>query len=367
MSFHNNQGMDNIIPIAESLSKDSKYEITMLDLRSLYSQQLSEIKISDNISVVKEKSIFTNIRNLKKPSKLLFLFTKFFTIRKYEQEYDIYIFSPGGFYEGLLSKKFNKKFKNTYFIEAGVKIYLYLDSQEDLKPKNKFLKNVSGYFTTGENPKNKIENFINQKNSIYNFGVPRYSEMVTKHKISESYKSQNIRNLLYLTSAASYHNIKWEDSWQTKIISEIVNSALTEKYILNIKIHPRDDYEKYKNYEGLKNVNILHETDIEIDVENNDCIISGPSSSVHEVPFLGKVYTLLWPFDDYENEYLSSESLVKNVEDLNRRISKLDNDLTFQNKLFSIQLLEAQKFINIDSDFSTKNIIEHIINENRER
>ena len=367
MSFHNNQGMDNIIPIAESLSRDGENEITLLDLRSIYSQSSSEIKIFNNISIVKEKSIFKNIRSLNKLSKLLLLFTKFFAIKKYRDQYDIYIFSPGGFYEGLLSKEFNNKFKNTYFIEAGTKIYLYLDSQKDLEPKSKFLKNISAYFTTGESPKMKLENFTNHKNIIYNFGVPRYSEIISTHKVSKSYKSQKISDILYLTSAASYHNIDWEDSWQSKTISEIVNSDLTKNYVLNIKVHPRDDSEKYKKYEGVKNVNILYETDIEIDVKNNDCIISGPSSSIHEVSFLGKVYTILWPFDDYENEYLSSESLVQNVEDLNYRISKLDNDLIFQNNLFSNQLLEAQKFINIDSDTSTKNIIEHIINENRER
>ena len=214
MSFHNNQGMDNIIPIAESLSRDGENEITLLDLRSIYSQSSSEIKIFNNISIVKEKSIFKNIRSLNKLSKLLLLFTKFFAIKKYRDQYDIYIFSPGGFYEGLLSKEFNNKFKNTYFIEAGTKIYLYLDSQKDLEPKSKFLKNISAYFTTGESPKMKLENFTNHKNIIYNFGVPRYSEIISTHKVSKSYKSQKISDILYLTSAASYHNIDWEDSWQ---------------------------------------------------------------------------------------------------------------------------------------------------------
>ena len=82
MSFHNNQGMDNIIPIAESLSRDGENEITLLDLRSIYSQSSSEIKIFNNISIVKEKSIFKNIRSLNKLSKLLLLFTKFFAIKK---------------------------------------------------------------------------------------------------------------------------------------------------------------------------------------------------------------------------------------------------------------------------------------------
>tara|TARA_B100002019_G_scaffold285593_1_gene294782 strand:+ start:6133 stop:7236 length:1104 start_codon:yes stop_codon:yes gene_type:complete len=367
MSFHNNQGMENITPIAESLSRDGESDVTLLDLRSLYAQSSSELKVSKNISIFKEKSIFKNTRKLNKLSKLVFLFTKAFTIRNYGDKYDIYIFSPGGFYEGLIAKKFSNKNKNTYFIEAGVKIYLYLDSQKDLEPKSNFLKNISGYFTTGESPKNKLKNFVNQKNIIHNFGVPRYSEIISKHKSSKPRKTQNIRNLLYLTSAASYHNIDWEDSWQAKTISEIVNSVITEKYIFNIKVHPRDDFDKYKQYEGVKNVNVLYETDIEVDIKNNDCIISGPSSSIHEVSFLGKIYTILWPFDNYQNDYLNGESLVKNIEDLNCRISNLDNDFTFQNNLFLNQLSEAQKFINIDSDSSTKNIIQHIINENRER
>ena len=367
MSFHNKQGMDNIIPIAKKLCEDKKNQITLLDLRSTYSQLSPNLEVSENIVVNKDTSIFKNIRNLNKISKLLFIFSKFFTIKKYGKNYDIYIFSPGGFYEGLLSREFKNNFKNTYFIEAGVKIYLYLNSQNELQPKNSFLKNISGYFTTGENPKNKLENFTNQKNLIYNYGVPRYSNIISIHKISKFYKSKKIKNLLYLTSAASYHRIDWEESWQTRAIEDIVNSSITDKYVLNIKVHPRDNFEKYKQYENVRNVNILSGSDIETDIEDSDCIISGPSSSIHEVALLGKIYTVLWPFDNYENEYLSNESLVKNIEDLNHKILKLNNDLSYQNNLFSQQLIEAQKFINIDSDSSTKNIIQHIISENIER
>ena len=50
MSFHNNQGMENITPIAESLSRDGESDVTLLDLRSLYAQSSSELKVSKNIS-----------------------------------------------------------------------------------------------------------------------------------------------------------------------------------------------------------------------------------------------------------------------------------------------------------------------------
>ena len=99
-----------------------------------------------------------------------------------------------------------------------------------------------------------------------------------------------------------------------------MNSSITDKYVLNIKVHPRDNFEKYKQYENVRNVNILSGSDIETDIKDSDCVISGPSSSIHEVALLGKIYTVLWPFDNYENEYLSNESLVKNIEDLNHKI-----------------------------------------------
>lgn len=170
-----------------------------------------------------------------------------------------------------------------------------------------------------------------------------------------------------MTSAASYHKVDWESSWQSKIIEEIINSSLSDNYILNIKVHPRDNFGDYEKYKSLKNVNILHETDIESDIRENHCIISGPSSSIHEVSLIGRIYAVIWPFDDYKNEYLSPESLVKNVDELFKKISKLNNDLNYQRNLFDMQLLGAQKFINIDSDLSAKNIIAHIIKENNER
>jgi len=78
MSFHNKQGMDNILPIAEKLCEDNKNEITLLDLRSTYSQLSSNLEVSENILVNKDTSIFKNIRNLNKISKLIYIFSKFF-------------------------------------------------------------------------------------------------------------------------------------------------------------------------------------------------------------------------------------------------------------------------------------------------
>ena len=367
MSFHNKQGLENIFPIAKLLSENESNEITLLDLRSMYAQPISNLEIPKNIKVIKDRSIFKNIRNLNKLNKLIFLFSKFLKIKYFGTYFDVYIFSPGGFYEGRLTKKFRNNSKKTYFIEAGAKIYLFLNSQKELQPKKTFLDNVNGYFTTGESPKIKLETFTNKKSVIFNYGVPRYANIVGSYKTSNNYQSQQINNLLFLTSAASYHKVDWESSWQAKIIEEIINSSLLDSYILNVKVHPRDNFSDYKKYKNLKNVNILNATDIESDIRNNHCIISGPSSSIHEVSFLGRIYTVIWPFDNYKNEYLSSESLVKNVDELFEKISKLKNDLNYQSNLFDMQLLGAQKFINIDSDSSAKKIIEHIIKENKKR
>ena len=61
----------------EYLSSNDKNIITIFDLRSMYAQSLSELKITDNVSVIQEKSIFNNIRNLNKINKFIFLITNF--------------------------------------------------------------------------------------------------------------------------------------------------------------------------------------------------------------------------------------------------------------------------------------------------
>ena len=147
-------------------------------------------------------------------------------------------------------------------------------------------------------------------------------------------------------------NISKIDSTENK------ERSYSSNIIENVKYTSRDTNGNEYTITALKG---------EIDIKDSDCVISGPSSSIHEVALLWKIYTVLWPFDDYENEYLSNDSIIKNIEDLNHKILKLNNDLSYQNSLFSQQLIEAQKFINIDSDSSTKNIIQHIISENIER
>ena len=367
LSFHNQQGMNNIIPIAEELRENILNEVALLDLSPAYSQPENNFSSLKNISLIVENSIYKNVRNLSRVNKLFFYLTKFLRINKLANHYDVYIFSPGGFFEGLISKHFIKKSKKTYFIEAGIKIYLFLSSQESLKPKKNFLKYVSGYFTTGETPRNKLVNFTNINNKIYNYGVPRYSSIVSKYNNSKPFEPKKIINLLYLTSASKYHKVGWEDAWQKEAIENLVNSSIIDQFILNIKVHPRDDLGNYKKYEKIEGVNILYGTNIEKDIVENDCIISGPSTSIHETSLLKKTYVTFWPFDNNENQYMPEISMVKTIDNLISKILKLNHDLSFQNEVYSKQLILAKQYINIDSDSSTNSIIKHIINENKER
>ena len=362
MSFHNQQGMENILPIAQKLCENELNEVSLLDLRELYGQPKISFQNLNNIFVKSENSIYKNIRNLTKINKAVFTFTKIVNIRNYANQFDKFIFSPGGFYEGLIAKSFVKNNKKTFFIEAGVKIYLFLKSQKSLQPKNNFLNNVTEYFTTGEITKDNLENFTSEQNKIFNLGVPRYSKIVSIHKNLKPFNPKQIKHLLFLTSASKYHEMRWEEKWQKTIIEDLVNSPLIDGFVLNIKVHPRDDNNNYKKFEQKKNVNILYNTNIEADILQNDCIISGPSTSIHEASLLGKVYITLWPFDKYENEYMPKVSTSENVPELISKIKQLNKDDSLQKEVYSTQLSLANKFINIDSDLSVKNIIEHIIN-----
>ena len=55
-------------------------------------------------------------------------------------------------------------------------------------------------------------------------------------------------------------------------------------------------------------------------------------------------------------------SASENEPELISKIKQLNKDYSLQKEVYSTQLNLANKFINIDSDLSVKNIIEHIIN-----
>ena len=366
ISFHNSQGYSNVYPIAESLSNKGFY-VTLLDLTGLYGQSIKEIENSQNLNIIKENSIFSNVRNLNKLQKLCFFIINYLKLNKLSKDFDAYIFSPGGFMEGLIAKKFKKDNKRNYFVEAGVKIYLFLSSQNELKPQSKFLDHVDAYFTTGDLPKRKLNKFINSESKIYNYGVPRYSTLTSQFNSKINFEPKKINSILFLTSAPGYHQVKWEDEWQKDLIKSLLNSSLIKDFIVNIKVHPRDEYKNYEEYQNLDNVNILFDTNIEKDILKNDCILSGPSTSIHESSFMKRLYLTIWPFDKINNEYMLEESNTLSLEELINKIYFLDKNLKNQVDLYNLQLDLAKNYINIDSVSSTKNIIKHIINENKER
>ena len=143
------------------------------------------------------------------------------------------------------------------------------------------------------------------------------------------------------------------------VINEATLQKLDDKSLQELFLKTRS---KINAVQQKKNVNILYNTNIEADILQNDCIISGPSTSIHEASLLGKVYITLWPFDKYENEYMPKVSTSENVPELISKIKQLNKDDSLQKEVYSTQLSLANKFINIDSDLSVKNIIEHIIN-----
>ena len=59
MSFHNQQGLENILPIAQKLCENELNEVSLLDLRELYGQPKTSFQNLNNI-FVKSENFFSN-------------------------------------------------------------------------------------------------------------------------------------------------------------------------------------------------------------------------------------------------------------------------------------------------------------------
>ena len=66
MSFHNQQGLENILPIAQKLCENELNEVSLLDLRELYGQPKTSFQNLNNIFVKSENSIYKNIRKVER-------------------------------------------------------------------------------------------------------------------------------------------------------------------------------------------------------------------------------------------------------------------------------------------------------------
>lgn len=356
---HNHQGYLNIKPLIDKAIQD-EMDYVLLDLTSLYGQK--KLPVLDREKYIFEQSkIYRNIRNLNNLNKLIYKIFSFNKLRFYSEKYDILIFSPGGFYEGMLSNLMFKMGKQTYFIEAGIKIYLFLDSQKELEPKPNFLSNINNYFCSGELSKKMLKSFVGDEGTkIINYGVPRYQKLVSNKR---SFSPGTIKELLFLTSASEYHRMQWEHDWQIDFLEELVKKLEDREFILKIKVHPRDASENYLKYQNRKNVSILDDTDIDQDILQSDIILAGPSTSLHESSFFGKIYLSIWPLGN-EGGYFIEESHSSNVDELMDSLYDLNSDYKRQKEIYDLQHQLALKYIHSETDNSASNIYQHIVRQN---
>jgi len=101
ISFHNKEGYENIIPVADYLKKKD-FSITLLDLCPYYLQDSN----NNNFFKKAKLNLFfkdkNNHRNLSKIRKVIFYIQLIALNYKLFKAYDCYLFSPGGFIEGQI-------------------------------------------------------------------------------------------------------------------------------------------------------------------------------------------------------------------------------------------------------------------------
>tara|TARA_B100002019_G_C21193119_1_gene559923 strand:- start:568 stop:1209 length:642 start_codon:yes stop_codon:yes gene_type:complete len=187
---------------------------------------------------------------------------------------------------------------------------------------------------------------------IKNFGVPRYENFSTKN-IKFEYK--DIKNVLYLTTAAKYHNYmklqEWHDD-EMKILNKIM---MRSSYNFRIRVHPRDDLSNYCEF-SKSNITTSTTSSLKEDVKWSDVVITIPSSTVFEVNRYGKPYLILWPFK-YNNEVFNPD--IKSLKSIEQKLNKLNEGELY--KKFKQQKAYNNNFIDPKSNESSRLIAEDII------
>jgi len=357
ISFHNKEGYENIIPVADYLKKKD-FSITLLDLCPFYLQDSN----NNNFFKKAKLNLFfkdkNNHRNLSKIRKVIFYIQLINLNYKLFRAHDCYLFSPGGFIEGQIAKNFKKKEKHTFFIEGGLRAVLLADYPD--KPKNKishsFLNDISRHYVSGEENKeiilNNLQNTSTLSKKIQAFGVPRYKNLVTG---KTNYEYKKIKNVLYLTTAAEYHDYiilqEWHDS-EMKILKKLIKNS---SYNYRLRVHPRDNIEKYKDFSET-NITSALDKSLYADVNWSDIVVTIPSSTFFEINYFGKPFLILWPFNHitevFRPDVTSLISLEKKLNSLNKK------ELS---KKFIDQRTYSDSFVSLNSSESSKLIAEDII------
>ena len=357
ISYHNKQGYENIIPVAKYL-KSKSFDVELLDLCSFYIQKSinSDSFVRTKINLIIKNS--HNYRNLSKLKKIIFYFQLITLNSKLLNNYDGYLFSPGGFIEGQISKILKKNSKHTFFIEGGLRTIFFVDypDKKENKLNNYFLNHVSRHYVSGVENKNIILNkfpntpYLSEK--IKNFGVPRYESFTTENI---DYKYKDIKNVLYLTTAAKYHNYIKLQSWHDDEMKILNKTIMNSSYNYRIRVHPRDDL---KNYSEFSEFNITSgiKKSLKEDIGWSDIVVTIPSSTVFEVNKYGKPYLILWPFK-YNTEVFNPD--IKSLKTIEIELNKLNEEELYEK--FEQQKFYSINFVSPESYKSSELIAEDII------
>ena len=361
-------------------------EIQKTNLKENYnflSTFISQHNLNDfsNYELSHLKDLHFDIKNLNLPiylskntdrklnffKRYLIYFKNYNLIKYLVDTHDVFIFSPGGFFEHKIAYKAKKYGKKTVLIEGGIqsfdKLELHylnvLGSRISKKLKNLFnldifklliindaYQEVDFLVTTGSFSKTVWKEQGIPENKILDIGVPRYSNLSSPNKI------KNQKNIVYATGSYIFHNDLKGEEEDLKNIKELY-ALIKEKRlenIFNIMVHPRemDNSEKLLYTSNMKINQISKDNEL---FSHSSLLLSRHSSLVYE--------HLASKSNAYFYKPNSSRESIPNVEFTIYDKQQLNSvlDLYIENKLIQNFNLVSDAISN-STNLSTKLILD---------
>lgn len=393
----NETHLQNMLLVKYKLST-SDYECCFLNLSAVYKQTLV---FPDNIHVI-------TLPGLKDQDKPFYLNTTFQQLKiiigirkhllKITRDFDALVVGNDGAIQRLLIHAFNKKRLPTILILDGIitdvgfslrdlikkskapwsdlKEYLFrnmrllmvrtkISNLHYILPSMNGASPLTAIYVIGQHSKNVVAEY-NKSSEIHAFGLPRMKYLFQPRTHSGQITAKK-RSIWFLTSAFLWHNFHKEDMQQH---ADIKNLCAAIKAIGNnnditlyIKLHPREEVNKYNQYLTQPFVKLVKNVDLIDLYDSNALIFSNLSTCILEGAARGKIiHSLMINFEwwKFQRSFLKETFINKiyNIIELEEIVRKYLLDVAQNGKVTAI--MEGDNVISFQTVQSDTLIARHM-------